>query len=213
MENDSGVSRENSENHESQEKPEAGAGKRRRQFTRHGYLRDFIRNDRGEYLYDGDVYCYNTPEIPFQSAFLRLLLLSCGAFLAQIPGGCFQSAGMRDSFYVVLPYVCALVSAGSMIWALVRLKWAGDPVRDYLYRVSAKAFPLRAWLAVGFSFLAFLGQWIYLALHGAEGLLPETLAFQLLECVSAAAAFLAWRYFQKLSWKKRPGGQYRSGNG
>ena len=84
MENDSGVGRENSENHESREKPEAGAGKRRRHFTRHGYLRDFIRNDRGEYLYDGDVYCYNTPEIPFQSAFLRLLLLSCGAFLAQI---------------------------------------------------------------------------------------------------------------------------------
>ena len=204
MENDSGVSRENSENHESREKPEAGTGKSRRYFTRHGYLRDFIRNDRGEYLYDGDVYCYNTPEIPFQSAFLRLLLLSCGAFLAQIPGGCFQSAGMRDSFYVVLHYVCALVSAGSLIWALVRLTSGGETLRAYVYKATVQALPGRAVLVMCAAGAGMLGPALCMIVHGTAGRLAGLLLCLLLKAALLAGAWLLRRYVQTLPWEGPP---------
>ena len=50
-----------------------------------------------------------------------------------------------------------------MIWAVLRLRKAEEPIREYIYKKSVQALPHRAMLCMIFAGLGFVTMVLYLA--------------------------------------------------
>lgn len=167
---------------------------------RHSYLEDFQKNAAGEYIYTGLLHHYQDRGLSRTRALAMLWVLAVGMAAAALCAGCVPAAGMQNTVYVLLPYVCGLISAATVIYGLCRLTAGGDPLRDYVYRATVTQFRLRIILVMVFSGAALVGDLVYLALHGVGDRLAGTLVFLLCQGIVFGAAF-GWKVvFARLSW-------------
>ena len=83
---------------------------------RRAYLEDFQKTATGEYVYTGKLHYYETQGLERRQALLRLWLLTGAIAAAVVVSGCVPAAGMSNTFYVLLPYAGALLSAASVVW-------------------------------------------------------------------------------------------------
>jgi hypothetical protein len=74
---------------------------------------------------------------------------------------------MLNCWYVILPYICEAAAAVSVIWAVLRLRKAEEPIREYIYKKSVRALPHRAMLCMIFAGLGFVTMVLYLAMNGS----------------------------------------------
>ena len=81
---------------------------------RRAYLEDFQKTATGEYVYTGKLHYYETQGLERRQALLRLWLLTGAIAAAVVVSGCVPAAGMSNTFYVLLPYAGALLSAASV---------------------------------------------------------------------------------------------------
>ena len=167
---------------------------------RRAYLEDFQKTATGEYVYTGKLHYYETQGLERRQALLRLWLLTGAIAAAVVVSGCVPAAGMSNTFYVLLPYAGALLSAASVVWLMCRLAAGGDPLRHYVYTATVAQMRVRGRLVLIFSALTLVGEVVHLILDGVGTLLPGTLVFLACQLICLAAA-LAWESFvKKLNW-------------
>lgn len=168
------------------------------------YLDDFRKDLNGNYQYTGSYRRYNGKIA--RSKMLALLWLLCGGALAAlIAAGCVPAPGAMDRFYVLLPYMAALVAAVSVVWALARLTAGGDPLRSYLYEQTVKALPTRCVLVVAFAGISAVGECVDLYLHGAQGAQIPSLLYLLLLIASGAANYAAFALVRRMDYTEESG--------
>lgn len=160
------------------------------------YLDDFHKDLNGNYQYTGayDRYC---GAMPRKKAMALLWLLCGGAFAALAVAGFVPAPGAMNRFYVLLPYMVALVVQISAVWALVRLTAGGDPLRRYVREQTVDKMPLRCGVSAAAAVVAAAGECVDLFSHGVQNALAPALGFLLLAlaggAASGAAAVLAGR--------------------
>lgn len=171
---------------------------------RRAYLDDFRQDGDGTYVYTGAVHRYAGP-IPRRRALALLWLLAADMALAEIVAGCIPAAGMQNTVYVLLPYVCTILTLGWQIYTLCRFTAGGDPLRDYVYQGTAARFRLQGLLAAGLAAVTLAGETVYLILHGAEGMVGGTVLFAALQGAALAGA-VGWSVLQSaLRWTREEG--------
>lgn len=174
--------------------------KRRR--GRWGYLDDFQQNVAGEYIYTGAHYHYGDAAGRTRRRLLTGLWLLAGLAMAAILiQGFLPVEGMRGCAYVVIPYAGALLSACSLLWALGRLSANKEPLREYIYKATAAQLTLRSSLTAGFAGASFLGEGLYLLLHGLPSPAPS-LAFLGLSLLALTSILLAFRWRRGVTWTR-----------
>ena len=171
-------------------------GKRRR-----SELELFQKNAAGEYVYTGSHYRY-AGSGGRKRQFIKLWLLGgCGA-AALLAAGFLPAPGSTGCFYVLIPYVAALVAVISALWALGRLTLGGDPIREPIYDSASVHLP-RRWAASGIlEILAMAGEVLFLILHGAgdrPGVPPAYLA---LLGIAAGCGTLCGSQVRRMTWDK-----------
>ncbi len=90
------------------------------------------------------------------------------AFGLTLAGGCIPVSGLNHCFYVLIPYIAALILCGALLWAIGQLSLAGDPMREYLYQETVKSIPGRAMAAAVCSILSVVGYLLFLCLNGLQ---------------------------------------------
>ena len=125
---------------------------------RRAYLEDFQKTATGEYVYTGKLHYYETQGLERRQALLRLWLLTGAIAAAVVVSGCVPAAGMSNTFYVLLPYAGALLSAASVVWLMCRLAAGGDPLRHYVYTATVAQMRVRGRLVLIFSALTLVGE-------------------------------------------------------
>lgn len=159
---------------------------------RRSYLNDFKSTVNGEYIYAGAHYVPVGGE-PARKALLGKLWLAALPLAAgAVAGGCIRAPGAMDCFYVLGPYIAALISAVSLVWALCRMSAGGPRLREYVYQRSVEAIPSRAVITAVFAGLALAGEVLYVLLNGTEGMALGMVLF-LLSMGAALAAALGLR--------------------
>ena len=170
---------------------------------RRKYLKDFRPDGSGRYVYRGSVFVYaDDNALPRRAAIGRLWLFGAVLFAAAVLQGCLPEDGMLNCAYVLVPYCGEVISAGSVLWALVQLGRARDGVREYDYNVSVSALPRRALLSLLFAAAALAGESVYLAVRGVRTVLFTAALFFLL-LLACTAAFLLRRFVLTLRWEQR----------
>ena len=167
---------------------------------RRAYLEDFRRSASGEYIYQGAHYS-RKGGLSRSGHLARLWPAGAVLILCAAARGCIPSAGMAGgiiaSFYVIIPYICELLCAVSVVWALVRFSANGEPLRAYVYRATAEILPVRAAFAAAFAAAAFIGEVVFCATHGWEGV-----PLIALHAAACAAALLVRRFSKAQQWEK-----------
>lgn len=155
---------------------------------RKAYLNDFKSTVNGEYIYAGAHYLLAGGEAAGKALLRRLWLLTLPLAVGAVAGGCIRAPGAMDCFYVLGPYIAALISAISLVWALCRMGGGGARLREYVYRRSVEAIPSRAVITAVFAGLALAGEILYVLLNGTEGMALGMVLFLLSMGATLAAA-------------------------
>ena len=139
----------------------AGQGKRGRK----SYLRDFEKAADGSYVYKGET--WRADSTLRRQLLIKLWALQAVMLLAVLLPGFVTTAGLLNSFYVILPYVFWVISAFYLAYMLGNMTFGGNPLRDYVYKRSVVSYKPCAMAAFAGAFLTALGMSVFLVRGGS----------------------------------------------
>ncbi|MDO4331105.1 MAG: hypothetical protein Q4C58_00265 [Eubacteriales bacterium] len=151
------------------------------------------RDSAGKYVYQGGFYKYTGEgKLTGRQAKAVFLGLSAAAAAAAVACGCFDVPGMKNCFYVLLPYAGSLLGSVSVLWAVCRILYWGNPLREYVYHATVLKIPGRGLLTAAFTACTLAGEICFLLRNGTgdAGVLKTALFFLLQAGVLAAALTL-----------------------
>lgn len=164
------------------------------------HLKDFAPDEKGGYRYQGERYRCAAGSAGLAALLKRLWLLSVALAAAVLAGGCIPAPGMGNCAYLLLPYAAEVGTAGSVIWATVRLQAGEYPLRGYIYQATVLALPNRCMAAACMAALGAAGETLYLLLHGSGGHMAAGALLLLLKAVEIASALFARRLVRGSEW-------------
>ena len=158
------------------------------------HLDQHIKDANGEYHYVGDWYAVS-------GGWRTLLPFSVWSLLAAgavIGAGCAQFQGLRNTWYVILPYLLTIVLVFSLLWNGGRLVSGAGRLKAFDWeKVRERIAPLAGGLAV-FAVLTGVTGGIYLMRNESA----HYIAFYALLALAAVSAYCAGRAFKAQVWEK-----------
>lgn len=131
-----------------------------KKLDKKSYLHDFEKNPDGGYVYAGKV--WHADPVLRRRMLVKLWVLQAVMLLVVLLPGFVTTAGLLNTFYVIIPYVFWLISDFILAYTLGSITFGGNPLRDYIYTRSITqytvraAFPLAGALLTALALLAFL---------------------------------------------------------
>ena len=168
---------------------------------RHSKLEYFQRNAAGEYIYTGKHMSYVSTEKSRKCLLLELWVLGIAGTVCLLLSGFLPLRSFRGCFYVLLPYMIALVAAISCLWTIGELTGGGDPLRQYVHDATVLKLPGRAMVSAVAALACISGEIVSCALNGADGEIGALIAFFLLLAVGAGAMVLLRRRIRGAVWQ------------
>jgi len=162
------------------------------------YLNDFQRNAAGEYIYTGNMYScrVSREEIKQQKLYLGILTFLLAA--AVIAGGCINSPGLYNIFYLIIPLICEIGATGSIVAAVLKYLSCKPPLREYIYRRSVEALPRRALFESVFAGIGLLSEIIFCIINKKYVLLAAV--YLIIKSVSIVLSLLIRKNAVKYPW-------------
>lgn len=124
------------------------------------YLHDFKQSAGGSYVYTGVT--WHADPVLWRRMFVKLWVLQAVMLLCVCLPGFLTTAGLLNTFYVIIPYVFWFISNIVLTYTLGSITFGGNPLRDYIYQRSVTqyalrtAFPLAGAALTAFSLTVFL---------------------------------------------------------
>ena len=124
------------------------------------YLHDFRQSSDGSYAYAGET--WQADRIVWRRLLVKLWALQAVMLFSAILPGFATTAGLVNTFYVILPYVFWVISDIYLTYLLGNMTFGGNPMRDYIYERSVvrygfcTALPLVCAVLTAFALAVFL---------------------------------------------------------
>ena len=163
------------------------------------YLDNFKLGADGKYIYTGDVY---TLKGDYKKIYLKISVLCVLLALCITGSGFINAAGMNNSFYVIIPFVAEVICLFVILWNSVRVIYAGQNVRAYIYEPGVPRITAGALAISIFAFLALVGSAVFTVLHGFEEKMLQCIIYWILELVSVPVGIALNRFVGKQEWEK-----------
>lgn len=172
------------------------AAEHRRRHKAH--LDQHVKDVSGDYHYIGDWYVLSGGK----RGFLPLLLWSLAMAVCVIGAGCVSFAGMRSTWYVILPYILSVAMLFGLALQLMRLSSARVKTFDW-DRTRDKVAPFAGACGL-FALLAAVLGGVFLALHRDTGRLLDAIFFAAL-LLAAVCSRMAISAFRSQEWQRVSG--------
>lgn len=167
---------------------------------RRSYLNQFQRTAAGEYIYTGKTYAYSDTVRSRRQTLARYWTPAAVMLATAVGQGCIPASGMRNCVYVLLPFLISLLCAISAVWALVKLSTSKEPLREYVYTSTVPVLPVRSMFAAIFAGATFLGECIFVLIHGTDDLI-RILMLLVLILADFCASMLLHRRTKRKMWQ------------
>ena len=131
------------------------------------YLNQYKESAGGGYEFTGAYYSFSSGEFTKRVVLIILMLSLLGALI--VASGCLNAGGMKNSFYVILPYIGEVSAFFALAWNCLRLLFAGQRVKEYIFKA---AYPRLPRISVALSIIAAVSlicSVVFIILNGAEG--------------------------------------------
>ncbi|MCM1251981.1 MAG: hypothetical protein NC321_04105 [Clostridium sp.] len=165
-----------------------GKAQDKKKQDKKNYLRDYKENPDGSYVYTGKT--WSADKAARRRLLIKLWTLQIVMLSAAVLPGFVTTAGLLNTFYVIIPYVFWLMSDFVLAYTLGSMTLGGNPLKDYIYEKSVLRYPFRVMLPLAGAALTALGLIVFL-LRGGKG---EGKAVCFVCCIiQIIASFLAGR--------------------
>lgn len=163
------------------------------------HLNKYSLDAQGEYHYTGDYYKLKGEKAKAMSMSLFFSVLT---EILLIVAGLFPAGGVMDTWYVILPYGAAVVLGGVIIYRTAQWVKGHGEITEYVYEKSIKKMPALRKAMVIVLTISFVGELIWLFIHGRGYYFTGSILFLL--CVGDAALLqaTALRSESKLEWER-----------
>lgn len=144
------------------------AEKKRKRWNRYSKASQFAPGAGGELVYTGRYFTFRETEVSYRESMRRRIALTAGSAVAALACGFMPVPALSNTWYVLLPFMLTVLAVASQVWAVCRMAYWGDPLREYVYDTTVKQLPVRTMLAMVLSMCTLCGQIYYLVLHGLQ---------------------------------------------
>lgn len=158
----------------------------------HKYLKNFVKDDKGEWIYAGDHYRYVNEAVGEKKMHKRLLMWSLVSVAGAAGGGLIKAPGTIDAWYIILPLALTLLFSAIMLYKSISLYFCKSPIRDYDYKSNVETPQVFNLFVMTFAALSIMTEVGHVLFVGIEGLVFGMIAFLVCEgivCVSS----IYWR--------------------
>lgn len=166
---------------------------RRRRKT---HLDQHVKDVSGDYHYIGDWYAPAGGSKTLQPFLILTFLL----IAAVIGSGCVNTPGLRDTWYVILPFLLEAALLFFLVWRAIKLLTRDARLKAYDYERVVPGLPQLLSAQCAAALLAGLCAGVEIALHGMNGQTAENVLYLLLKAAAAALALLSRRSIQSVTW-------------
>ena len=170
----------------------------RERFKKRAYLSYFSRSASGEYAYTGGLYSLKNGEYKHYGT--RVAVFTAIAAVGAVLGGVLDLPGMKNCFYVIIPYILEVAFVGSVVWGAVKYYANAKPLREYIYTATAGAFHWRALLAAIFAGAGMIAETVFLILSGEKNTALAAAGHYLLKAVVIVSMLLLRTHAKKAEW-------------
>lgn len=167
---------------------------------RKAYLNDIKMNEAGKYEYQGKHYVFAGSGEEQKKAYLTLWLLYAALAAVLIGSGFISAGGMRNTFYVIIPYIGELCALFALSWNHVKLLTKWDEIREYVYNQAHPKIPTACAICAAFCIVSFALSLIYSILSGFEGGAAMCVVYLVLKAACTALLLFYRNYFIKVEW-------------
>lgn len=164
----------------------------------------FTQAEDGKYVYNGKLYIFQEGQRLTAKQAVRFRALCAAAlFILAVVCGCLPVEGMKNTFYVILPYVGTLMASVSIVWAVIRMAYWGSELREYVYKATVKQLPVRCVLCAVMAGLALIGEAVFAFVlnSGGENTAVGLIFMALLVFVLILSIFLC-QLEKELKWRE-----------
>lgn len=130
------------------------------------YLRDFEEKPDGSYVYTGKT--WHADEVLRRRILVKLWALQAVMLFSVFLPGFVTTAGLLNTFYVIIPYVFWLISDFVLAYTLGSMTFGGNPLKDYNYERSVLRYPFCAVLPLACAVMTAVAMLFFL-LRGGSG--------------------------------------------
>ena len=140
------------------------AGQKKR--DRRDYLKNFEKSSGGGYVYTGTT--WQADPALRRRMLVRLWALQAIMLISVILPGLVTTAGLLNTFYVIIPYVFWFLSDIVLTYTLGSITFGGNPMRDYIYQRSVTQYALRTGFPLAGAAITALAMVVFF-LRGGSG--------------------------------------------
>ena len=158
------------------------------------HLDQHIKDANGEYHYIGEWYAVSGG----WRALVPFCVWAVIAAAAVIDAGCVRFAGLRNTWYVILPYILTVSMVFALLLSGYRLVSGGGRLKALDWeKAQNRIAPITGFL-IAFALLTGVLGLVFQLKQGSE----HYIAFFALVVLAALSAFFAGRAFRKQAWEK-----------
>ena len=163
------------------------------------YLDQHVKDVNGEYRYIGEWYSLRGGKTRLYP-FLAAVFAACVFVFAS---GYITATGLKNTWYVIIPYIFEVSLLFALSWQAVRLASGRGRLKAFVFEnVDPRIRPLCGGLALA-ALLSAVCSAIFLLKMGPDGTAAACAAYFILKTLIAAAALWARRAYAALVWAKQ----------
>lgn len=174
---------------------------KRKRWNRAAKASQFTRGAGGEMVYVGRHYAFRGDQDSYRRDMRLNIALAAVTAVAEVAGGMMPVPALFNTWYVIAPYMLTVLAVASLVWAVCRMAYWGNPLREYVYDATVKQLPIRLTLTMILSMCTLCGQIAYMLTHSMQaGQYLCSFAFLGLQVVVFVCAYLWKRKKFQLLW-------------
>ena len=156
---------------------------------KYAHLNDYKLTDDGTYQYAGVYHEWVSEEVARVFAGKAKLFLGV-AIACLVIAGCLPAPGTFGAFYVVIPYICAVIGIVLSATAVYRIVHEGERLRDHIYEKSVPMLPAKLAIGAAGALSSGTGELAYLLVMRPEENIGFAIVFVLVMVLAGAAMLL-----------------------
>lgn len=178
------------------------AGEKRKRRSRRAYLNDFHLNEKGDYVYEGRMIGFVEESVTYHQYLQRIIPAAVLMLALSVAAECLPAVAMSRFGLTAIPWLGQIITACLAAYAVWKISWGKNPMREYVYKASVEKLPMRTLLTAGFSFLTALAETIYILVNGCDGEAAFTVLRPILSMLCGMIAICLYRFVKNTEWKQ-----------
>lgn len=163
------------------------------------YLKNFEKQGKN-YVYKGKHYFFDGGAEEQKRAYIIHFSLLAVLAVLVIGSGFFTGGGMKNTYYVIIPYIGEASALFASVWYSFKLLTKRGRVRDYVYLTTAPRLPGAFVITAFFAVAGIICSLAFSITDGFSEGMAQAIGYPAVKAAVAAAAIVIRNHFINLEW-------------